>query len=170
MYDKLLDEAAEKGLTVIENYPFASARIRGLCYDDTIAISAQIETEAERTVVLCEEIAHAAHSAGNILEDARMERRVRERTFDRLISPEGLVRAHLAGCREAWDFADWFGVPEAFFRTAIENYRERYGVLTYASHNGINYAVTLIPTLRIRRLRARRGQRLAKHARKLEEV
>lgn len=168
MYDKLLDEALEKGLTVIEKYPFDSPRIRGLCCDDTIAISEQVETEAERTVILCEEIAHAAHSVGDILQDPRMERRVRERTFDRLISTEGLVRAHLSGCRTAWEFAEWFGVPEHFFCTAVENYRERYGVLTYTAVDGINYAVTLIPTLRIRRLRAKRGGRLTHAATPIE--
>ena len=169
MYEKLLDEAAASGLTVIENYPFDSPRIRGLCCDDTIAISAQVETEAERTVILCEEITHAAHSAGNILEDARSERRVRERTFDRLISTDGLVRAHLAGCREAWEFAEWFGVPEDFFRTAIDNYRQRYGVRTTAALDGSSYAVTLIPTLRIRRLRATRAKRLTTLTERSEE-
>ena len=60
MYEALLEEARQKGLTVIEKYPFLSPRIRGLCCDDTIALNAQIDTDAERTVILCEELAHAA--------------------------------------------------------------------------------------------------------------
>ena len=79
MYEALLDEAHANGLTVIEKYPFLSPRIRGLCCDDTIAISAQVETEAERKGVLCEELTHALHSYGNILTDPQMERRTRER-------------------------------------------------------------------------------------------
>ena len=88
MYEKLLDEAQQNGITVIEKYPFASPRIRGLCCDDTIAISAQVDTEVERTVVLCEELTHALHSYGNILSDARMERRTRERIFDRFYTTD----------------------------------------------------------------------------------
>ena len=123
MYDKLLDEALENGLTVIEKYPFDSPRIRGLCCDDTIALSAHIDTEAERKVVLCEEILHAMHSAGDILDDPRMERKTRERLFDRLIGLSGLVGAYLSHCREPWEFAEYFGVPEDFFTAAIQNYR-----------------------------------------------
>ena len=47
MYEALLEEAHQKGLTVIEKYPFLSERIRGLCCDDTIALNAAIDTSAK---------------------------------------------------------------------------------------------------------------------------
>ena len=160
MYDKLLDEALANGLTVIEKYPFDSPRIRGLCCDDTIALSAQIDTEAERKVILCEELLHATHSAGDILDDPRMERKTRERLFDRLIGLSGLVCAYLVGCREPWDFAEHFGVPEEFLTAAVQNYRERYGTLTTISTEKGIFALSFEPTLRVRRLqRAPRGKR-----------
>ena len=84
MYEKLLDEALAKGITVIDNYPFRSPNIRGLCCDDTIALSAQIDTTAERTVILCEELAHATGTVGDILHDGKAEHRTRQQTFDRL--------------------------------------------------------------------------------------
>ena len=149
MYETLLTEAENKGLTVIEKYPFRSPRIRGLYCDDTIAISAQVDTMAERTVVLCEELTHADHSFGNILSDARMERRVRERVFDRLIGREKLVRALFAGCRRSWEFADWFGVPQPFFDAAMENYRLRYGTCTRVTLDDQNYILSFLPTLRV---------------------
>ena len=151
MYEALLEEAFQKGLTVIEHYPFASPRIRGLFYQDTIALNEQIDTNAERTVVLCEELAHADKSVGNILLDARMERRAREQCFDRLISPEGLVHAFLCGCREAWEFAEHFGVTEAFLQEAMANYRARFGVLKKVSFQGVDYAITFEPTLAIQK-------------------
>lgn len=160
MYDKLLDEALENGLTVIENYPFDSPRIRGLCCDDTIAISAQIDTEAERKVILCEEILHAMHSTGDILDDPRMERKTRERMFDRLVGLGGLVKAYLAHCREPWEFAEYFGVPVDFFTAAMENYRQRYGTLVTVCGEKATFALSFEPTLRVRRLtRAPRGKR-----------
>ena len=159
-YEALLDEALEQGLTVIEKYPFRSPRIRGLLCDDTIALSDQIDTETERTVVLCEELTHAVHSAGDILEDPRQERRARERNFDRLIGLEGLVRAFLSGCREAWEFAEFLAVPQAFLDEAMSNYRERYGTLTTLRTDRGLFALTFEPTLRVKKLiRARRGKR-----------
>lgn len=161
MYEKLLDEAVEHGITVIEKYPFRSERIRGLCYDTTIAISEQVDTKAERTVVLCEELTHALHSTGNILHDNRAERRTRERIFDRLIGLDGLVDAFFAGCREPWEFADFLGVPESFFSATMQNYRERFGTLVRLTHKGTKFMLSFEPNFRVRRLcRARTKQRM----------
>ena len=150
MYDTLLEEAHEKGLTVIEKYPFLSPRIRGLCCDGTIALSDQIDTAAERTVILCEEIAHADHSAGNILHDPRAERRARQHSFDRLIGTEGLLRAWLAGCREYWEFAEFFGVTESFLRDVVANYAQRFGTSTRVKHKSGNYTLSFLPTFTVR--------------------
>lgn len=151
-YEHLLDEACAKGLTVIENYPFRSERIRGLLCDDTIALSEQIDTEAERTVVLCEELTHAERSAGNILNDPHAERRARQHNFDRLIGREGLIRAFLAGCREAWEFADFLGIPQDFLAKAMANYRERYGILTTVNTEQGLFALCFEPTLSVKRV------------------
>ena len=160
-YDRLLDEAHELGLTVIENYPFESPRIRGLCCNDTIALSAQIDTEAERSVILGEELIHATHSAGDILDDPRMERKARERNFDRFVGLSGLVRAFLAGCREAWEFAEFLSVPEEFLVAAMKNYRERYGTMVTANTEYGVYALTFEPTFRLKKLiRSPRKMRL----------
>lgn len=159
MYEKLLDEAQENGITVIEKYPFTSPRIRGLCCDDTIAISAQVDTEAERTVVLCEELTHALHSYGDILEDPRMERRTRERIFDRLIGIKGLLRASLQGCREPWEFAEFFGIPEEFFVAAMKNYRERFGVMKKLATDNGDFMLSFEPTFRVRRVCTTRSKK-----------
>ncbi len=151
MYEALLEEARQKGLTVIEKYPFHSPRIRGLCCDDTIALNALIDTEAERTVILCEELTHATQQLGNILSDPRMEKRARQTTFDRLISPEGLVCAYLEGCREAWEFAEYLGVTQAFLDEAMANYRARFGTLKKVHFKGKDYAISFEPTLCIKK-------------------
>ena len=152
MYEKLLDEATQKGLTVIEKYPFLSTRIRGLCYDDTIALSAQIDTEAERTVILCEELLHATHSVGDILSDPRMERKTRERMFDRLVGLPTLVDALLSGCRQPWELAEHLGVPTDFMIDVLQNYRERYGTLVEVTTKKGRFALSFEPHLRVRPL------------------
>ncbi|MBE6703227.1 MAG: hypothetical protein E7585_07455 [Ruminococcaceae bacterium] len=160
-YERLLDEATEKGLTVIEKYPFASHRIRGLCYDDTIALSAQIDTEAERRVILGEELTHATHTVGDILDDPRLERRIRERNFDRLVGLSGLVNAYLAGCRDPWEFAEHLGVPEDFFAALMQNYKERFGTrATVSTEQGL-FTVSFEPIFRVRKpLRSSQKRRL----------
>ncbi|MBR7112274.1 MAG: ImmA/IrrE family metallo-endopeptidase [Clostridia bacterium] len=158
MYEKLLDEANENGLTVIEKYPFLSPRIRGLCCDDTIAISAQIDTEAERTVVLCEELTHALHSYGDILNDPRMEHRTRQQIFDRLIGVPRLLEAALSGCKGPWEFAEYFSVPEDFFLAAMTNYRERYGTMTKLKTEKGEFILSFDPTFRVRRVVSTRGK------------
>lgn len=151
-YEHLLDEAQAQGLTVIERYPFTSPRIRGLCYHKTIALSAQIDTEAERRVVLGEELTHALHSCGDILDDPKLERRARERNFDRLVGLAGLVEAYLAGCREAWEFAEHLGVPQSFLDELMANYRARYGTHTTVNTNRGVFALSFEPTLQVRHL------------------
>ena len=151
MYEALLEEARQKGLTVIEKYPFTSDRIRGLCCDDTIALSAAIETGAERTVVLCEELAHATGTVGNILTDPRMERKAREQSFERLASPEALIEAYLCGARETWEFAEHLGVTEQFLTEAMQSYRARYGILKKVTFAGTEYALSFEPILTIRK-------------------
>ena len=159
MYEKLLDEANKNGLTVIEKYPFVSSRIRGLCCDDTIAISAQIDTEAERTVVLCEELTHALHSYGNILTDKRMEHRTRQQIFDRLVGVKRLLEAALSGCKESWEFAEYFRVPEDFFVAVMKNYRERYGTMTKLKTDIGEFILSFEPTFRVRRLLPTRNKK-----------
>ena len=159
MYEALLEEARQKGLTVIEKYPFQSNRIRGLCCDDTIALSAAIETGAERTVVLCEELAHATGTVGNILNDPRLERKAREQSFERLASPEALVEAYLCGAREAWEFAEHLGVTEAFLAEAMANYRARYGVFKKVTFDGAEWGLTFEPILTIRKWGGAKGRR-----------
>ena len=70
------------------------------------------------------------------------------------------VDAFLAGCREPWEFAEHFGVPEDFIAATMQNYRQRYGTLaTVSTQKGI-FALSFEPTLRVRRLqRAPRGKR-----------
>ncbi len=149
MYEKLLKEADDRGLTVIEKYPFRSPRIRGLCCARTIAISEQVDTTAERTVILCEELTHADRTVGNILNDERKERRVREETFDRLIGPRGLVEAYLADCRAPHEVADYLNIPEDFLQSALQNYRQRYGLMTEVTTEQGRFALRFEPTLRV---------------------
>ena len=166
-YEVLLDEALEQGLTVIEKYPFTSPRIRGLCCDDVIALSEKIDTEAERRVVLCEELTHAAHSTGNILDDPHMEQRARARSVDRLVGLGGLIRASLAGCREAWEFAEMLNVPEAFLAELMANYRARYGTMTTVSTDQGVFALAFEPVFRVKRLV--RGKRSHQQGKKKRE-
>ena len=86
------------------------------------------------------------------VDDPRMERRARERNFDRFVGLSGLVSAFVSGCRESWEFAEFLGVPEDFFDAAMKNYTERYGTMVTANTEHGVFALTFEPTFRLKRL------------------
>lgn len=132
----------------IYNRKFSSPRIRGLYCDGNVAISKDIDTEAERACVLAEEIGHHATSSGNILDQSSTANRKQERTarvwaYNRLIGLAGIVECYRAGCRNRFEIAEHLEVTEAFLTDAIACYKEIYGL--YAKID--NYAIYFEPLM-----------------------
>lgn len=130
-YEELLDDAADRGLTVYENMHFQSSA-DGLISGSRIGISNRLKTYRERSCVLAEEIAHADLSSDNILDlkNARahkQEQQAHMAAFDRLVGLSGIVRCFEAGCRSLYEMAELLDVTEEFLKDALEAYRLRYG-------------------------------------------
>ncbi len=126
-YDLLLDEALQLGLDVKEK-PLVSCdgRIKGT----RIAIRQDIDTRSRKACVLAEELGHYYTSVGNILDqrdmnNARQELRARKWAYEKIIPIADVIRAANAGCRLAWEFAEFLDVDEEF---AVECLRY-YGIL-----------------------------------------
>ena len=64
-YEELQDAACKDGIDVID-YPFGTERIKGLYCDGTVAIRKDIETQAEKSCILAEELGHHYTTTGNI--------------------------------------------------------------------------------------------------------
>ena len=73
----LEDEACRDGIDVIF-YNFRNDNIKGLYCDGTIGINSNIETTAEKSCVMAEELGHHYTSYGNIIEQSDISNRKQE--------------------------------------------------------------------------------------------
>lgn len=146
-YEFLLAEASDLGLTVKEKpLKYNNGRIKG----NRIAIRQDIETTAQKTCVLAEELGHYYTSVGNILDQTdeqnrKQEFRARMWAYNEMVGLMGIVRAFHHGCRSTYEVAEYLEVTEEFLNDALNAYRDKYGVYTTLD----NYIIYFIPGLTV---------------------
>ena len=131
-YEQLLTTADQNGLLVKEK---KLAKHDGLLKGKRIAIRKDIETQAEKSCVLAEELGHHYTSSGDILDQdnimkQKQEYRARLYGYNLKIGLTGLIRAYEAGCRNLNEMADFLDSTEEYLKKAIQCYRSKYGVCT----------------------------------------
>lgn len=144
-YDDLLKKHPD--INVID-YTFESDHIKGLYCDGTIAINKNIETTAEKTCVLAEELGHHCTSTGNILDmkktiNRKQEHIARMWSYNKLIGLVGIIKAFEYHCETAYDIAEYLGVTEQFLTEALTAYKNRYGTCVQCG----DYVITFYPYL-----------------------
>ena len=142
-YEQLLTAANQEGLLVKEQ-PLTEHD--GLIRGSRIAIRKDIETQAEKSCVLAEEIRHYRTSSGNILDQNKVESRKQEYRarlygYNLKIGLAGLSRAYEARCRNRYEMAEYLDVTEEYLEEAIDCYKAKYGL--YASVD--NYIIYFEP-------------------------
>ena len=130
MHNALLREVEKEGIEVIY-LPFRG-RLKGLYYDKIIAINKHIDTTAEETCILAEELGHYYTTVGNIVDqkqvsNRRLERRARAWAYQKLVPLDKLVLAYKEGIRTKYELAEFLGVTEQFLAEALKYYKEKYG-------------------------------------------
>lgn len=144
-YEKLLNETHSEGLIVKEKYiPGYGGRI----YKNRIAIHNEIETSAEKSCILAEELGHHYTTVGNILDQSsvsnrKQELRARMWAYNKLIGLMGIIKSYEHGCQSYHEMAEYLDVTEEFLRDALEKYRQKYGVCTTVD----NYIIYFEPGL-----------------------
>ena len=131
-YEQLLTAADQEGLLVKEQ-PLTGHD--GLIRDSRIAIRKDIETQAEKSCVLAEEIGHYRTSSGNILdqnkeESRKQEYRARLYGYNLKIGLTGLISAYEAGCGDLCEMAEYLDATEEYLKEAIDCYKSKYGLCT----------------------------------------
>ncbi|NLZ54543.1 MAG: ImmA/IrrE family metallo-endopeptidase, partial [Thermoanaerobacteraceae bacterium] len=131
MQKTLLREAEKEDIEIVY-LPFRG-RIKGFYYDKVIAISRHIDTTAEETCILAEELGHYYTSAGNILDqkqlsNRKLERRARAWAYKKLVPLDKLIEAYKAGVRSRFELAEYLQVTEKFLDEALKYYKEKYGM------------------------------------------
>lgn len=142
-YEQLLTTADQNGLLVKEK---KLAKHDGLLKGKRIAIRKDIETQAEKSCVLAEELGHHYTSSGDILDQdnimkQKQEYRARLYGYNLKIGLTGLIRAYEAGCRNLYEMADFLDSTEEYLKKAIQCYRSKYGVCTAVD----NYVIYFQP-------------------------
>lgn len=131
-YEQLLTVADQNDLTVKE-HPLADHD--GLLKGKRIAIRKDIETQAEKSCVLAEELGHHYTNSGDILDQTdvmnqKQEYRARLYGYNLKIGLTGLIRAYEAGCRNLYEMAEFLNATEEYLTEAIQCYRSKYGTCT----------------------------------------
>lgn len=131
-YETLLTEACDEGLIVKEKtLKYNNGRIKG----NRVAIRKDIETTAEKSCILAEELGHYYTSTGDILdltvaENRKQERRARIWAYNKQIGLKGLINAYEHGCKNRHEIAEYLEVTESFLEEAVNCYQEKYGLFT----------------------------------------
>ena len=128
-YEQLLATADQNDLVVKEQ---SLTDHDGLLRGKRIAIRKDIETQAEKSCVLAEEIGHHCTSSGNILDQTdvmnqKQEYRARLYGYNLKIGLTGLIRAYEAGCRNLYEMAEFLDATEEYMKEAIQCYSSKYG-------------------------------------------
>lgn len=134
-YEELLEKSRNDDLCVYENYDFSNTRIKGLYCDGNIALSRDLETDAERACVLAEELGHHYTTVGDILDQSDVRNRKQERlarlwAYNQKAGLLSITAAYEAGCTTLHEMAEYLGVTPVFLIDAIEAHRNRYGCYT----------------------------------------
>lgn len=146
-YEALLVEADNEGLTVKEMpMRYNNGRIKG----NRIAIRKDIDTSAEKTCILAEELGHHHTSVGDILDmsdsgNRKQERQARLWGYNKLIGLSGLIKSFEAGCQNRFEVAEYLGVTEEYLCECLNTYRDKYGVGVTVD----DYYIMFIPHLAI---------------------
>lgn len=136
-YEMLLNEAHSLGLIVKEVNLITR---KGRCVGDKIAIDKNIKTDAEKTCILMEEIAHYKTTVGDITDQTKISNRKQEKlarsiAIENLCSLEKIVKAIENGAIDRYEVSEFLNITNEFFTEAIEHHRHKHGI--YCECNGI---------------------------------
>ena len=150
-YEQLLTTADQAGLTVKER---PLQKHDGLIRGNRIAIRKSINTLAEKSCVLAEELGHHYTTSGNILEQTtnimnqKQEYRARLYGYNLRVGLIGIINAYEACCRNLHEMAEYLEVPEDYLTEVIDCYRSKYGQYVAVD----NYMIYFIPQLAVMRI------------------
>lgn len=128
-YEALLREADSHQLTVKEK---PLKQHDGLIVGNRIAIRKDMNTSAEKSCILAEELGHYYTTTGNILDQSKTENRKQERrarlwAYNKMITMDKLANAKKSGCRNRYEISEYLDVTEEFLQEAIDSYKDIYG-------------------------------------------
>lgn len=147
LYEQWLQKADDIGLSVVESVPFES-QAKGLICGDCIGLNQNIETTAEKTCVLAEEVIHSQINVGNI-RDQRLsvnswqENKARRILHRNLADIRTIAYFLKIGCKDLNEIADKMDITEELLSEAISGYKEEYGIFIPLEDDVLYFEPTL---------------------------
>ncbi|EAG8700772.1 toxin [Listeria monocytogenes] len=130
---EIMTNDIHKHIAVYECDLYNHTKRYGIYADGHILIERHMNDRYKK-VILLEEYFHSKYTAGNILDERKLTNRkqetfVRRKNYETLFSHECIIRAYNLGFEYYHDVADYFDLPEAFIREAIEHYKQLHGLM-----------------------------------------
>jgi len=134
-FEKLLEIADDENVSVKQD---KIPHLNGLYINNEIILSDDLVTQAEKKVVLAEELGHHFCNYGNIIDqndirNRKEEYRGKKWAYKKLVTFEKIVEAFEIGITCRYCLAEYLGVTEKFLANAVEFYHNKYGI--YKEYN-----------------------------------
>lgn len=147
--EKLEQDAFDRNIRV-HHYYLGEPDLKGLYMDGNIALNTTLDTNAERSCTLAEEMGHHETTVGDItdmtyIKNRKQERQARLWGYNEIIGLRGLLKAYEHGCQNRCEIAEYLEVTEEFLQECINCYRDKYGVGKMID----NYYIMFIPRLAV---------------------
>lgn len=106
--------------------------LKGLYFDDYICVCKSIETTAEKTCVLAEELGHFFTTCGDILDQTslhnqKQEEKARRWATNALIDPVRFIDAFKIGVRNRWELSQFLDLTEEFIEESLVCLKKLHG-------------------------------------------
>ncbi len=142
VYENLLTQAETESVKVSEKD--MPSTVKGLYCNKTVWLNSRIQTNAEKSCTLAEELGHHHTSAGNILDQKKLSNRKQEQramwwAYEKLVPLEGIISAHKSGVGNRNELAEYLGITEDFLESALNRYQEKYGLYATVDNYSIRF-------------------------------
>lgn len=107
--------------------------VSGLYANGKIYIRYDLATSIEKACTLAEEVGHHFTTAGNILDQNKVENRKQENkarawAYEKMIPLTAILEAYWSGVKNRYELADFLGVTELFLQEALDYFIAKYGL------------------------------------------
>ncbi|WP_368900564.1 ImmA/IrrE family metallo-endopeptidase [Oceanobacillus oncorhynchi] len=129
LYEELMEECVENNIEVY----IRRMKNKGLYSDNIIWLSNSLSTTVEKISILAEELGHYYTTAGDILNQSKIDNRKQELrarawAHNRVFPLTKIIEAHQLNLRNKYELADYFNVTESFIEASLKRYQDKYGL------------------------------------------
>ncbi|GGP07356.1 ImmA/IrrE family metallo-endopeptidase [Oceanobacillus neutriphilus] len=129
LFEDLMEECFTNNIEVY----IRRMKNKGLYGDNIIWLSNSLSTTVEKVSILAEELGHYHTSAGDILNQTKIDNRKQELkarswAHKRVFPLSKIIEAHKLNLRNKYELADYLNVTEEFVEASLKRYQDKFGL------------------------------------------